>query len=76
MSIDRQMNKQNVIARQAPSSLELSRQEYWNGLPCPPPGDLPNPEIKPMSFISPSLAGGIFTTSATCEALTSYKILK
>ena len=29
--------------------MEFSRREYWNGLPCPPPGDLPNPGIKPRS---------------------------
>ena len=34
---------------QAPLSMEFSRQEYWNGLPWPPPGDLPNPGIKPRS---------------------------
>ena len=34
---------------QAPLSMEFSRQEYWNGLPCPPPGDLPSQGIKPMS---------------------------
>ena len=34
-------------ACQAPLSMEFSRQEYWSGLPCPPPGDLPNPGIKP-----------------------------
>ena len=42
----------------APLSTEFFRQEYWSGLPFPPPGDLPNPEIKPMS---PALAGGFFT---------------
>jgi len=36
------------IAHQAPLSMALSRQEYWSGLPCPPPGDLPDPGIKPM----------------------------
>jgi len=30
----------------------FTRQEYWSGLPCPPPGDLPDPEIKPVSYIS------------------------
>ena len=40
----------------------FSRQEYWGGLPCPPPGDLPNPGIEPMSLASPALAGGFFTT--------------
>ena len=36
----------------SPPSLGFSRQEYWNGLPCPPPGDLPNPGIKPVSYVS------------------------
>ena len=36
-----------AVARQAPLSMGFSRQEYWSGLPCPPPGDLPNPGIKP-----------------------------
>ena len=39
-----------TIARQAPLSLGFSTQEYWTGLPCPPPGDLPNPGIEPMSL--------------------------
>ena len=53
---------------QAPLCMGLSRQEYWSGLPCPPPEDLPNPGIKPTSLMSPALAGGFFTTSATWEA--------
>ena len=53
-----------TVALQAPLSMGFSRQEYWNGLPCPPPGDLPNAGIKPTSLISPALAGGFFTTSA------------
>ena len=48
----------------------FSRQEYWTGLPCPPPGDLPDPGIKPMSLMLPALAGGFFTTRATWEAQT------
>ena len=46
----------------------MSMQEYWGGLPCPPLGDLLNPEIKPESLVSPALAGGFFTTSTTWEA--------
>jgi len=46
----------------------FSRQEYWGGLPCPPPGNLPYPGIKPVPLKSPSLAGGLFTTSTTWEA--------
>ena len=45
----------------------FSRQEYWSGLPRPP-GDLPDPGIEPASLMSPALAGGFFTTSATLEA--------
>ena len=45
----------------------FSRQEYWSGLPRPPPADLPNPGIKPTSYTSLALAGGFFTTSATWE---------
>ena len=57
-----------TVAHQAPLSMGFSRQEYWSGLPCPPPGDLPDPGIKPESFTSPALAGGFFTISATREA--------
>ena len=46
----------------------FSRQEYWSGLPCPPPGDLPDPGINPVSPRSPALVGRFFTTSATWEA--------
>ena len=38
-----------TVAGQAPPSMGYSRQEYWSGLPCPSPGDLPDPEIKPGS---------------------------
>ena len=38
-----------TVAHQAPLSMRFSRQEYWSGLPCPPPGDLPHPGIKPAS---------------------------
>ena len=57
-----------TVARLAPRSMGFSRQEYWSGLPCSPPGDLPNPGIKPASLMSPALAGGFFTTSTTWEA--------
>ena len=57
-----------TVACQAPLSMGFSRQEYWSRLPCPPPGDLPDPGIEPMSLMSPALAGGFFTTSATWEA--------
>ena len=52
-----------TVACQAPLSVELSRQEYWNGLPLLPPGDLPHPGVEPMSLLSPTLASGFFTTA-------------
>ena len=50
---------------QAPLSMGFLRQEYWSGVTCPPPRDLPEPGIKPSSLTSPALAGGFFGTSAT-----------
>ena len=49
-----------TVARQAPLSIGFFREEYWSGLPCSPPRDLPNPGIEPES---PALAGGFFTTA-------------
>ena len=57
-----------TVAQQAPLSLGFSSQEHWNGLPCPSPGDLPDPGIEPSSLISLALAGEFFTTSAPWEA--------
>ena len=51
-----------TVARQAPLSMGFSRQEYWSGLPCPPPGDLLGLGMEPVSLAS---AGEFFTTSAT-----------
>ena len=48
---------------EVPLSMESSRQEYWNELPFPTPGDLPHLGIEPMSPISPSLTDGFFTTA-------------
>ena len=58
-----------IIACQAPLPMGFSRQEYWNGFPCPPPGNLSNPEIKPTSLTTPILAEGVLYTSASWEAL-------
>ena len=44
---------------QAPPSMGFSRQEYWSGVPFPPPGDLPDPGIEP---VSPALVGEFFTS--------------
>ena len=57
-----------TIAHQAPLSMGFSRQEYWSGLPCPPPGDLPDPGIDPISLLPLALAAGFFITSTTWEA--------
>ena len=43
------------VALQAALSTGFSRQEYWSGLLCPPPGDVPNPELKPTSSEAPAL---------------------
>ena len=45
-----------TVACKAPLSMEFSKREYWSGLLCPPPGDLPDPGIEPMSLTSPALA--------------------
>ena len=58
-----------TIALQASLSVGFSRQEYWSGLPRPPPEDIPDPGIKPRSLMLPASAGRFFTTSATWEAL-------
>ena len=57
-----------TVACQARLSKEFSRQEYWGVFPCPPPGDLPPPGIRPESLMSPALADGFFTTSSTWGA--------
>ena len=57
--------------RQAPLSLEFSRQEYWSGLPFPPPGDLLDPGIK---FASPALTGGFFTTETPGKPIFPHRV--
>ena len=54
-----------ILACHVPLSMRFSREEYWSGSPCPPPGNLPNPGIENASLTSPALAGGFFSTSAT-----------
>jgi len=49
-----------IVACQAPLFLGFSRQEYWSGLSCPPPGDLLDPGIEPVSLMSPAFAGNFF----------------
>ena len=64
-----------TVALQLPPSMGFSRQEYWSGLPCPPPGDLPDPGIEPASLTSPALAGVFFTASTPGKPLPFFHIL-
>ena len=56
-----------TIAHQDFLSMGFFKQEYWSGLPFPPPGDLPNPGIEPGASASSALAGEFFTASAIWE---------
>ena len=58
-----------MVAHQAPLPMGFSKQEYWSGLPHPPPGGLPDPEIESTSLTPPSLGGGFFNACVTWEAL-------
>ena len=51
-----------TVAHQAPLSVGFFRQEYWSGLPFPPPRDLPDPGIESASLVFPELIGRLFTT--------------
>ena len=57
-----------AVARQAPLSMEFSRQGYWSGLPCPPPGDLPNPGIEPASLTK------LFPNSVKCCSILAQNL--
>ena len=61
-----------TVAFQASLSMEFSRQESWNGLPFPPPGDLPDSGIEP---ISPALAGKFFTTEPPGKPKVEIEVL-
>ena len=52
-----------TVARQAPLSVGIPWQEHWSWLPCSLPEDLPDPGMKPVSLMSPALAGGFFISS-------------
>ena len=65
-----------TIAHQPPLSMGYARQEYWRGLPCPPPGDLPKPGTEPESLTSSALAGGLFATCSTWEARKRQEFLQ
>ena len=57
-----------TVALQAFLSVEFSGQEYWNGLPFPPSGTLPNPDMEPKSLVPPAVASVFFTNCTTWEA--------
>ena len=61
-----------TVAWQDSLSRRFSLEEYWNGLPCSSPGNLPDPGIKLASPKSPALASGFFTSSTTLEALNQH----
>ena len=67
--VSNSMQTDGTVAHQAPLSMGFPRQEYWSGLSCPPPRDLPDTGIDGtrVSYAS-YLVGGSFTTSATWEA--------
>ena len=64
-----------TIALQVPLSMGFPGQEYWSGLPCPPPGDLPNPGIKPSSPVSPALQADSLLLSHQGSILFVWKLL-
>ena len=63
-----------TVARQALLSMALSRQEYWSGLPCPPPGDLPDPGIEPMTPVAPASFTSELPGEACAQALNPDQI--
>ena len=60
-----------TVAHQAPLSMGILQQEYWSGLPCPSPGDLPDTGIKPMSPCGSCIVGRFFTTEPSGKLLWS-----
>ena len=65
-----------TVACQAPLSMGFSMQEYWSGLPCPPPGDLHDPVIEPISPATPALQGDSLPLSHMGSPVLHWGILK
>ena len=65
-----------TAACQPPLSMGFSRQKYWSGLPCSPPGDLPDPKIELESPVSPVLAGRFFTTEPPRKSPIDMRMIK
>ena len=62
-----------TVAHQAPLSMGFSRQEFWGGLPCPPPGDLPDPGMETASPVAPALTGRLFSTESPGKPTFIYR---
>ena len=62
-------------AQQAPLSMGFSRQDYWSRLSFPPPGDLPNPGIEPMSPASPSLQANLYLWATWASKVTLKEMI-
>ena len=65
-----------TVAREAPLSMGFPRHEYWSGLPFPPPGNLPDPGVDPMSPASPTFAGGPLSHLGNAREHESRKMCK
>ena len=68
-----------TVGLQVPLSIRFSRQEYWNGLPFPSPGDLPHSGIKHKSLVSPAVTDKFFTTGPPgkpCDTITLWDMVK
>ena len=63
-----------TIACQAPLFMGFSRQEYWSGLPCPPPVDLSDWGMEPVSLMFPALAGRFFTASTIWDSYVTSNV--
>ena len=64
-----------TVAFQTPLSKGFSRQEYWSGLPCPPPGDLPDRRVKPVPLVSPVLQADSLPTEPLGKPTTKSLLL-
>ena len=62
-------------AHHIPQTMGFFRQEYWSGLPFPPPGDLPDPGIEPGSPVSPAVAGRVFITEPPVKPQVEVRVI-
>ena len=63
-----------TVAHQAPLSIAFSRQECWSGLPCPPLGHLPNPDIESVTLMSPTFSSVQFSSSVVSDSLQPHEL--